>query len=1194
MKKNFIVIGLVWLTILLISLMPVTAAISISMIDGEKQYLIYGSDEADGFRKRGDTIRSVVLIEQDGSDPDITPGQIKYDTDVEFDSCSEVNATHVLCVHDSPYQTFYDLDELNTRVNVYDDYGMIVDSSTKMLRVDEEDPTFEKLVVSQDSSGAIFADVVLVDTGVAGKDYCSGFSEFEVKDGSTTIVRLDRDDLGDLCRYENSALELPIAVSGRRTLTFIVVDGVGNRFSLQRVVDVDKTAPAFKSLRLLNSNGVEIRYARANSLYELDAEIELESDDTVELNATFKGFVEGEADQEKIGQCTKVRQRVVCSFSDVELQLSASQTIRVEYVGLDSFKNVVEGAQNYEIIIDGDSPIVNYFGTIQDVRDEDDNLYVGRNATFILDYTDYGIGVDKNSVFAVYDSYETGANKKTADMCDKSISRCYWYATASDTSAMSAFLGIHGASGDTLGNPIDAMQLSLRIDADDPYIIGRDKCEIVSGQESRLFSYNINDPCADMYCDGFEDVSMENASCEEYKENVFGCWDGFNDNTQVDVLECDGTIQVTASGSSRTYIKGGDNIDVSVEIADDGVGLDVNNVYLDVSDIMPGFANKKGSCSPSSSGYTCTWNNVGPLANTFEGDSPMRELAILAADRVGNVGRLVKSMSVYRNPDIPSNVITGIGKYEGYPGMDRQIMEIYSVPIIIPIFLKDKDCGTFSNSSTDFGCSGQDDRVNIIDAYFKENGCLVSGTASGDDGSGYISYLELDPPYHGMPDLVKSANNDRLMFAKVKFKDASDSPDEDWIEYSCSMVVISERNGYVYEELESFEFKIDFIKNGLGDIPAELVDEITNARERASGPIKEVIDYAGKAVDTVQNLCNVYSQLSTVIMTISFIVDGLGSTGFTKPYAVALGGTEEAIKIPMLEAVDQFVGPACRFVNCEHCQWTGDEADEAGFWPSGDTQLSNTGVNIGNNPPDANEFCAGTVEVTFGDNKGENKCCDRKAGSDGGETPIKCNLCCLLRQPMCLATYGARQMNEWTKLGDGAAENLFQTDTSLNPKESFGLSVLTLCIPGIITGLQKRRHMECRYIRCLEEDVPLGTDPSVCKAERAFNNCLWWGESLMFFAYIVPGVKLLEMVGELFQNFINNPLQTAIGVGYKIMCGGTCGAGWNCWVCSAIQIIDVVADTINTVVSFVDQGWSDMMENNVWPDSPCDGLFDEE
>lgn len=100
------------------------------------------------------------------------------------------------------------------------------------------------------------------------------------------------------------------------------------------------------------------------------------------------------------------------------------------------------------------------------------------------------------------------------------------------------------------------------------------------------------------------------------------------------------------------------------------------------------------------------------------------------------------------------------------------------------------------------------------------------------------------------------------------------------------------------------------------------------------------------------------------------------------------------------------------------------------------------------------------------------------------------------------------------------------------PKNSLILSILYLCIPGILFNIMKARQVECQYLNCLASDVPTGTDPSVCVAMRGFNWCMFvYGEIFQIFPI---GQILHQLVGVILEALTN--IWTIVGLAIGLVC----------------------------------------------------------
>lgn len=116
-----------------------------------------------------------------------------------------------------------------------------------------------------------------------------------------------------------------------------------------------------------------------------------------------------------------------------------------------------------------------------------------------------------------------------------------------------------------------------------------------------------------------------------------------------------------------------------------------------------------------------------------------------------------------------------------------------------------------------------------------------------------------------------------------------------------------------------------------------------------------------------------------------------------------------------------------------------------------------------------------------------------------------------------------------------------------DPKDSLILSVATLCLPGIVSNLQKARAIECSYIICMKTEVPSGVPVYFCDAQRASAWCKYvYGE--MF--NVIPFAMFFDDMIGFAKNMIKDPLyaaSTAIFVCTKHI-DGTVGA-----ICKATE-----------------------------------------
>lgn len=1094
-------LGIVWSVIILIVMMPVSFALTIQELQ------VYGGDQVDGFRKKSDITEVKAVVYDSNPSVSVTPDMVKFSSGLQFDSCSN-EAEGVVCRYRSAFNTMFNQNQFTVGVKLYDQYGGTADQKSKTVVIDEKPPVFETAVVKQLEDGNVMANLKVKDFAFTGDSTtCSGLKQITIKDSGTSLVTIGEEDFYG-CEYNNPGILLPITQTGERTIVFIAEDRMGHSANLKRVVNIDKSGPTFEEVRILNQDGQQIDFIKGDVAQEnqrLKVAIVIKSEDGLkelapgmpDVSAKFWDFHYAVPEQIGINpSCSMLpNNRYLCEFNNIEVRLSSSQNVYVQAMATDTFENSMDERKTYQLKVDNAPPEILYFGVLDDVTDDEGNPWLGKQATFVLEYFDAGVGVDGEKVKANLQSYSRRSSDTLVipdelpggGYCEGG--KCYWKRTIGDDVNSNIGVQLYPLS-DMVGNTVNSDPKYYRIDRVAP---------------------------------------VENVTPVYIREHSY---------------------------QRTSYFKQGDYIDVDAYIIEKGIGL--GEVRLNLSEFSD-LAATPGNCQPMANedSYWCKWENVGPLDYPRPGGA---DVQIDVSDKVGNKLVIKKRLSVLREMGRPVDIWKDVKVYDDDYVMDREIMSIFPLPIKIPFVLADSKCKNNFNWNR-FNCSSQLENVHVIETEFKSAGCKVIATNEHPDGKdlsqdelGYYAYFDPNGPYVGAPYAEDTPGNDRLKIANVRFM-PSDGPDHDWITYNCSLIIRSNYMGELQEEMEGFIFNLSFTHSNLGTVPDALKYEIQNARNRASGFLWETIDFLGGIVTMVQSICGIYTTLSSGFMALSFIVQVLHNSIFLKGVGASLGAGMESAKYPVLESIDNIFGPICRFINCQHCQY-----DSGSFFLPAGNQLDL-------NDPDV---CGGFA--------GTDQCFE-----DGFD------LCCLLRYPMCMATVGDRT---WNNLMSGSElGNVFEVDTSLNPKDSFFLSLFTLCIPGIITNLQKLRHIDCQYILCLEQDVPQGTDPNFCKVERGFSLCIWWGEGLMFLLEMIPGFNILDEVGKLMEEFIKHPAGMLLGLAYKVMCTGPCIGGFGCSVCSLIQIGDNIMEVVNTIWNFADN-WDDSI-NSVWAGSPCTIVFNE-
>jgi len=133
---------------------------------------------------------------------------------------------------------------------------------------------------------------------------------------------------------------------------------------------------------------------------------------------------------------------------------------------------------------------------------------------------------------------------------------------------------------------------------------------------------------------------------------------------------------------------------------------------------------------------------------------------------------------------------------------------------------------------------------------------------------------------------------------------------------------------------------------------------------------------------------------------------------------------------------------------------------------------------------------------------------------------------------------------------------------NLDPQHSLFVSIIFLCLPGVIYNLQKARVIDCMYINCLKE-TQYGRPLHSCTYQRAYAYCKFvYGEIFNFF----PFAAAISEIGQNILRALSHPYESIALIG-KLSCRYVVCTEANpvgCTACSYIEfanwIVDVLCD----------------------------------
>jgi hypothetical protein len=147
----------------------------------------------------------------------------------------------------------------------------------------------------------------------------------------------------------------------------------------------------------------------------------------------------------------------------------------------------------------------------------------------------------------------------------------------------------------------------------------------------------------------------------------------------------------------------------------------------------------------------------------------------------------------------------------------------------------------------------------------------------------------------------------------------------------------------------------------------------------------------------------------------------------------------------------------------------------------------------------------------------------------------------------------------------------FQYRPAASIKSNFFLSIIGLCVPGVLENVEKLRQIECRYAVCLEKEVASGlAEVSQCKNLRKVMICKYFvGE---VFA-LIPFADIPGKIGAFIQSMLHDPL-SFLRNSLVLTCGGLCLArssleAWCGYVYYARDYIDFIESTAGLIFGII-------------------------
>lgn len=149
-------------------------------------------------------------------------------------------------------------------------------------------------------------------------------------------------------------------------------------------------------------------------------------------------------------------------------------------------------------------------------------------------------------------------------------------------------------------------------------------------------------------------------------------------------------------------------------------------------------------------------------------------------------------------------------------------------------------------------------------------------------------------------------------------------------------------------------------------------------------------------------------------------------------------------------------------------------------------------------------------------------------------------------------------------------------------KSSLILSIVMMCLPGILEKTMEWKEIKCDKVVCSYEAVKNNLDPTFCKKEAAYKTC----DYIMGEVFALPPMAILDYLRDLIAGLLANPIGMAYGIAVKLAresvsnaCTWDSGAGSTTGVCDSRTVgPQAIILAVNDILAMV-QTFKEMMEN---------------
>jgi len=162
-----------------------------------------------------------------------------------------------------------------------------------------------------------------------------------------------------------------------------------------------------------------------------------------------------------------------------------------------------------------------------------------------------------------------------------------------------------------------------------------------------------------------------------------------------------------------------------------------------------------------------------------------------------------------------------------------------------------------------------------------------------------------------------------------------------------------------------------------------------------------------------------------------------------------------------------------------------------------------------------------------------------------------------------------------------------------NVKDSLLMSVVTMCIPGILEKVNEWKNIKCETAVCYYDAVKNNLDPTFCTKQESYRTCTY----IVGDIFALPGLNMIDYFRQKVADALANPVGMLVSVA---TIAARASAKLSCLVgmigCTAVNVPYSIASNFLVVVDSLSlyQQVKDIFDNGFFPPlntkSSCDRL----